>query len=207
MIPLSVPPSPRLLSVADLGLLHDPPCFHHIPESTICELVLLGVDGDGEHRTALVAVYLETDEVQVHWAAEMDLQTFMESLPAWTLLNIPDGVGEDEPSSRSATGHRLPRRQRRRGPLSRGAALASSWRRKGRPIRRTEQFLIDAIEYVPNESAVQYLEAVRCLGRRRFTRDTRTLIADVCDAIAANQTQSPEVGGGDLGAPRRGRSS
>lgn len=188
-----LPPPPRLLSLEDLGELPGTPSLDHVPADTIGEIVLQGLSGDDELTVAHVAVYVETATEAIYFNTTMLFQDFLECFPSWTLLNTPMnllgtgsvGIQQDQVECQAPAC--------RRGSNSE-SELATAWRTGRRPVKTTDRYLMSAIELVPNNWAVGYVEAVRRLRRRRFDRQSRALIADVVDVIAFLEDRPPEAG-------------
>jgi hypothetical protein len=160
------------------------PALAGFPDDTIAELVILGLSGDDSRPTAHVAVYVENAAQFVAWVTMMDFDAFLECMPSWSMVNLPNGPADIDPAPPPRAGrHGGARRSTRRRAT--GAELATAWRTRRRPARATEDYLLATLEFVPRGLAADYVDAYRRVRHRSFDRASRTLIADVCTALNA----------------------
>jgi len=188
---MNAPPSPRILSLEHVRDLPGAPGdLTSFPADTLAELVVLGLNGDPDRPTAHVAVYLEDATNAASWVTMIEYTSFLEAMPSWAVLNVPHSPTElDAGPPRMPVPHR--RHRRARQPGGNGAELSAAWQTRRRPVRTTERYLLEALEHVPDDMAVDYLTALRHLRRRSFGREERQLIADVCAAVAMAVVAAP----------------
>lgn len=192
--------STRLICVGSLRGHYRTPDLDCFSDDTIAEVVLTGFQGYPPDIDARVEVHIETIDSVVAWTDAIPFGEWEELMPTWLLLNVPSGGGvdmdvRDEVHSvkgaltLSGKPHAVRQASAAVTPSTGiGSELAERWRDDKRPVRTTEDFLIGAIDDVPVALAADYVYALQSLRRREFSRDTRHLIADVCEALSRRPT-------------------
>lgn len=165
------------------------PDLGQLPDDSLGELVVLGLSDSQGVKVAHIAVHVTTADTSIEWLSKMNFEAFLECMPTWPLLNVPFAP-PDSPIRKA----RRPKRQTATRPKSppKGELLASAWRSRGRPVQATDALLLSAIQLIPDQSAVLYLEVIRRLRTGKFDQASRTMIADMCDFIAHVQ-ELPDV--------------
>jgi len=183
------PPTPRLMARCQLVNLPNAPALNEFPDDALGVLSLLSVEEDGSSglHVATVVATMETDGEARWFVTEINLHDFRDLIPAAALVNCPDPtellVDEDQAASRR-------RRRRRRGrhvevTLPDGAELASRLLGRSRPTRETVQYLELHIDWVASDFAMDYVEALQRVRKRRCDKATRELYVCVLSELHA----------------------
>lgn len=199
----NIPVSPRIAAAATVEQLPEAPDVAHLQEGVIAELVPLGVAINDHGCRVHVLVTLEDELNLVRFAATVDLEWFLDLMPARVLMQpLPDDPGCIAHPEGLDLGIRKPIRQFTRtlceafGPdesdvvedsAVEASRLLTWWARGGAPIRNTERFVEQLLKTCSEPSVVAVGEQL-VARLRSLRRGQRPTVAIVTDTVAFLET-------------------